>query len=150
MDLKHTAPCTEAGIWEGARVWTPIDGVGIVVEVAPEHTYGITVAFPRRPDGRQPEPLGYLLRDLRLDLTHGPTRLWAEALRKAPDMGSTDFDIAAPHAALRRFVQGAGRGRLEQRRWAHVCALTGYGSTYAQALCRWADLDPDEVVGVCS
>jgi len=113
-------------VWEGARVWTPIDGAGIVVEVAPEHTYGITVAFPRRLDGRQPEPLGYLLRDLHLDLTHGPTRLQADALRKAPDIGSADLDIAASHAALRRFVQGAGRGRLEQRRWAHVSALTGY------------------------
>jgi len=120
MDLKHTAPCTEAGIWEGARVWTPIDGTGIVVEVAPAHTYGITVAFPRRPDGRQSAPLGYLLRDLHLDLTHGPTRLWAEALRKAPAVETraveptnpVAFDLAAPHEALRRFVQGAGRGYI--------------------------------------
>ncbi len=66
-----TLPSAGIGVWEGARVLTPQDGAGIVTDVSPDNEYGITVSFGRG-DRR---PLGYLPRDLHLDLTHHPTRL---------------------------------------------------------------------------
>lgn len=86
-----TVPAAGIGVWEGVRVTTPHNGVGIVTDVTPDTEHGITVSFGRG----DIQPLGYLLRDLRLDLTHRPTRLavmaWlAERAVHAPPKGCRD------------------------------------------------------------
>ncbi len=35
---------------------------------------------------------------------------------------------------------------LGEPRWSIVSRVTAHGSTYSAALCRWAGLDPDELV----
>lgn len=48
---------------------------------------------------------------------------------------------------IRNCALPAGRRRVgAMPRWAIVSKLTAHGSGYSHSLCRWAGLDPDEMV----
>jgi hypothetical protein len=57
----------------------------------------------------------------------------------------------SPESTLRTTIRNcgipAGKARVGVLpRWAVVSRLTTHGSTYSAMLCRWAGLDPDEMV----
>lgn len=56
----------------------------------------------------------------------------------------------AMHDTLRRVIINCARPALRARtgrfRWSVVAQLTGHGSGYAAELCRWAGVDPNELV----
>ena len=128
-----TVPAALVGVWEGARVLTPLDGAGIVTDAAPDATWGVTVAFGRG----ERRPLGYLARDLHLDLTHRPTRLEVMArlgARAGADVG-----------------EGVLWFRMFARRTWMIDGVAGVSATWscdddgaASLLPALADLDPTD------
>ncbi len=49
---------------------------------------------------------------------------------------------------VRQAVRNAGYGsKKRQQRWAHLVDTMAVGSTFAQELCAWAGVDPDELTG---
>jgi hypothetical protein len=57
----------------------------------------------------------------------------------------------SPEDTLRRMIRicaipAKSRRTKTEPRWAIVSQVTAHGSTYSAALCRWAGLDPDELV----
>lgn len=57
----------------------------------------------------------------------------------------------APEDTLRRVIRNCAVPTMSKRtktepRWSVVSQVTAHGSTYSAALCRWAGLDPDELV----
>ena len=89
VDEALTVPCEGIGVWEGARVVHADGHVGTVVatgELAGQP--GAWAAFGVGVNS-VPEPGFHLARDLRLDLTHGPTRLWAQVKLLARASGCT-------------------------------------------------------------
>jgi len=67
------------------------------------------------------------------------------------DAKTWPIDVS-PEKTLRQVIRNAGsvppkgsRARTVPR-WSAVGSVTGHGSGYSFALCRWADLDPEELV----
>ena len=57
----------------------------------------------------------------------------------------------SPEDTLRRVIRncavpGNRKHTKTEPRWSVVSQVTAHGSTYSAALCRWAGLDPDELV----
>ncbi len=62
-----------------------------------------------------------------------------------------EWPIPTPmHATLRQVIRNCGtpakRPRTGRPRWSVVRQVTGHGSGYSAELCRWAGVDPDELV----
>lgn len=55
-----------------------------------------------------------------------------------------------PEETLRRIIQTHGtparRPYTGVPRWSLISQLTGHGSRYSAAICRWADVDPDQMM----
>jgi hypothetical protein len=58
---------------------------------------------------------------------------------------------ASPEQTVRNVIRNCAIPAKSKRtktepRWVIVSRVTAHGSTYSAALCRWAGLDPDELV----
>jgi hypothetical protein len=67
------------------------------------------------------------------------------------DHAEWPIDLMTPEETLRRVIRNCATPAKSQRtktepRWAIVSRVTAHGSTYSAALCRWAGVDPDELV----
>jgi hypothetical protein len=76
-----------------------------------------------------------------------------EAARVAEELiGRPEWPIdELPEDTLRRVIRNCAIPTKSKRiktepRWSIVSQVTAHGSTYSAALCRWAGLDPDELV----
>jgi len=67
------------------------------------------------------------------------------------DNNGWPIDLMTPEETLRRVIRNCATAAKSHRtktepRWSIVSQVTAHGSAYSAALCRWAGVDPDELV----
>lgn len=147
IDETLTVPCEGIGVWEGARVvYRPVPGYddsqhepgesGVVTVVRDRHGHAwVYVALAQQVERHPPACLD-------LDLTHGPTRVWAiERWRRATPRAPLDISEPWLGRMHRPDVRYLACGRLHA-----VARPVGRPSylTHAVVVPALADLDPTD------